>query len=141
MTVSLDGQDAAAAAELVDAYLDALPNSFDPAFRAAFLRHTAANPLFMAELLQALADRGDIAQDPMGAWRATARVNWSILPARIEGVLDERIGRLDQDLRDTLRVASVEGERFTAEIVAHLRNVDERGLVLRLSEEVGKNNT
>ncbi len=138
VTVSLDGQDAAAAAELVDAYLDALPNSFDPAFRAAFLRHTAANPLFMAELLQALADRGDIAQDPMGAWRATARVNWSILPARIEGVLDERIGRLDQDLRDTLRVASVEGERFTAEIVAHLRNVDERGLVLRLSEEVGK---
>lgn len=138
VTISLDWQDPTAAAELVNAYLDAAPNRFSPEFRTALLRHTGANPLFMAELLEALVNRGDIAIDDTGAWRESASLDWSILPARIEGVLEERIGRLDQDLRDTLNVASVEGERFTAEIVARLRSVDERGLVLRLGEELGK---
>lgn len=138
ITIPMDWQDPSAAAGLVDAYLDAVPNRFSPTFRAELLRHTGANPLFMIELLESLTNRGNIEADAAGCWRETPSLDWSILPARVEGVLDERIGRLDQDLRDTLNVASVEGERFTAEIVARLRGVDERGLVLRLGEELGK---
>ncbi len=138
ITVVLDWPDAASAAALLDAYLDAVPNRLGPAFRAALLRQTGGNPLFLVESLTLLAERGAIVQDDAGRWHEVGELDWQILPARIEGVLDERIGRLDPDLRETLTIASVEGERFTAEIVARLRSVDERSLVLRLSEELGK---
>jgi predicted ATPase len=44
---------------------------------------------------------------------------------RVEAVIAERIGRLDQPLRAALRVANVEGELFTAEVVARVRATDE----------------
>ena len=37
------------------------------------------------------------------------------LPARVEGMIAERIGRLDEELREMLTAASVEDEEFTAE--------------------------
>jgi predicted ATPase len=46
--------------------------------------------------------------------------------------------RLEPDLRETLAVASVEGEEFTAEVVARVRAVDERELVRQLSGELAK---
>lgn len=138
ITVVLDWPDAASAAALLDAYLDAVPNRLGPAFRAALLRQTGGNPLFLVESLTLLAERGAIVQDDAGRWHEVGELDWQVLPARIEGVLDERIGRLDPDLRETLRFASVEGERFTTEIVARLRQTDERALVLRLSDELGK---
>jgi len=57
---------------------------------------------------------------------------------RVEGVIEERIGRLDEELREALTVASVEGEEFTAEVVARVRDLDERGLVRRLSRELDR---
>lgn len=55
----------------------------------------------------------------------------------MEGVIERRIGRLDPELREALTVASVQGEDFTAELVAQVQGVDERELVRRLSGEVG----
>lgn len=46
------------------------------------------------------------------------------------------IGRLEDELRQTLTVASVEGDDFTAQVVARVRQADERGLVPRISREL-----
>jgi predicted ATPase len=61
------------------------------------------------------------------------------LPARVEAVIAERIGRLVPPLRTALRVASVEGELFTAEVVARIRATDEQEVLNRLSGELDHN--
>ncbi|MFQ5857821.1 MAG: hypothetical protein ACE5LU_19630, partial [Anaerolineae bacterium] len=59
-------------------------------------------------------------------------------PGGADPGLEERIGRLEAELRETLTVASVEGEAFTAEVVAQVRKVDERSLVRQLGRELDK---
>ena len=54
----------------------------------------------------------------------------------MEGVIEERIGRLEHDLRQMLTVGSVEGEDFTAEVVARVQAAETRGLIQRLSGEL-----
>ena len=44
-----------------------------------------------------------------------------------------RLGRLDEPSQEALRVASVEGEVFTAEVVAQVRATGEQEMVARLS--------
>jgi ABC-type oligopeptide transport system substrate-binding subunit len=56
----------------------------------------------------------------------------------VEGVIEARIGRLEDELRDLLAVASVEGEDFTAQVVAQVEEVNERKLLRRLSGELEK---
>ncbi len=63
-------------------------------------------------------------------------VNWSVLPAKVEGVIEQRIGRLEKELQGLLAVASIEGESFTAEVIARVRGLDELELVQRLGQEL-----
>ena len=65
-------------------------------------------------------------------------MGWETLPARVEAVIAERFGRLAQPLRAALRVASVEGEVFTAEVVARVRATGEREILGRLSGELDR---
>jgi tetratricopeptide (TPR) repeat protein len=83
-------------------------------------------------------ERGDLVHDEKGHWEVAPRMNWNALPARVEGVIQKRIGRLDSDLRETLTVASVEGEVFTAEVIARVLGIEEQALVRHLSGELDK---
>jgi adenylate cyclase len=120
----------------VDALLDAEPNRLGPPFRQALLRHTGGNPLFTVELLRTMQERGDIVRDQDSRWVETEGLDWTTLPSRVEGVIEERLGRLGAELYDTLTVASVEGKAFTAEVVAQVRGMEARDLVRRLSGEL-----
>ncbi|MFQ5855117.1 MAG: AAA family ATPase [Anaerolineae bacterium] len=122
----------------VDALLDAEPNRLDEAFREALYRHTRGHSLFTVELLRDMQERGDLLQDEAGRWVGRPALDWDALPARVEGVIAERIGRLETELRETLTVASVEGEDFIAEVIARAQALDERGVVRRLSGELEK---
>jgi ABC-type oligopeptide transport system substrate-binding subunit/class 3 adenylate cyclase len=122
----------------VDAFIDSERNRLSTEFRAALFAHTEGHPLFTVELLRNLQERGNIAQDTDGEWVETGELDWSVLPARVEGVIEERIGRLEDELKETLTVASVEGVDFTAQIVARVREVKERALVRQLSQELDK---
>lgn len=122
----------------VDALLDAEPNQLGPGFRRALHRQTEGHPLFTIELLRALQERGNIVRDEAGRWVEGAALDWTRLPARVEAVIEERIGRLPPNLRRVLAAASVEGEIFTAQIVARVQHLDERELLRALSEELEK---
>jgi adenylate cyclase len=122
----------------VDSLLDSEPNDLGEGFRRALLQHTDGHALFTVELLRALQERGDLVQDPAGRWVPGPALDWGALPPRVEGVIEERIGRLAEGLREALTVASVEGEEFTAEVVAQVREMEARELVWRLSEELQK---
>lgn len=122
----------------VDAFLSTEPNRLGQEFRQALYHHTNGHPLFTIELLRAMQERGDLVRDEQGRWIEGQILDWKALPARIEGVIEERIGRLEKSLRETLTVASVEGEDFIAEVVAHVQAIDARRLVRRLSGELQK---
>jgi oligopeptide transport system substrate-binding protein len=122
----------------VDAFLDSEPNTLDENFRQALYRHTGGHPLFTIELLRAMQERGDLIHDEQGRWIEGPALDWGTMPARVEGVIEERVGRLETELREILSVASVEGEDFTAQVIAQVQEIGERHLLRELSQELEK---
>ncbi len=122
----------------VDALLDSEANRLDEEFRAQLARSTGGHPLFAVEILRGLKERGYVYRDEQGRWAARPTVAWSPLPDRVEGVIEKRINRLEAELREPLEVASVEGEAFTAEVVAQIVGVDEASLVRLLSGDLSR---
>jgi len=122
----------------VDAFLNIRPNRLGEDFRQALFRHTDGHPLFTTELVQDMQERGDLVLNETGQWVEERELDWDDLPARVEGVIEERISRLKADLRGILTIASVEGEAFTAQVVARVQAMEERELVRRLSGELEK---
>jgi ABC-type oligopeptide transport system substrate-binding subunit/class 3 adenylate cyclase/tetratricopeptide (TPR) repeat protein len=122
----------------VEAFVDSEPNQLSEGFRRALYEHTAGHPLFTVELLRNMQERGDLARDGQGFWVEGSTLDWAVMPARMEGVIEERIGRLEEDLRETLTIASVEGEDFTAQVVGQIQEVSERKILARLSRELEK---
>jgi tetratricopeptide (TPR) repeat protein len=125
----------------IDAYLNLESNRLGEDFRAEMYRHTGGFPLFTLELLQDMRERGDLVLDEDGYWVEGRDLDWDQLPAKVEGVIEERVGRLDTDLQDLLSIAAVEGARFTVQVLA---GAQERGepqeiekLVDRLEQSQG----
>jgi tetratricopeptide (TPR) repeat protein len=118
--------------------VDSEPNHLDAAFREALFTRTDGHPLFTIELLRNLQERGNLVKDKDGSWILGSTLDWGTLPARVEGVIGERIARLPEGLRETLTVSSVMGYEFNAQVVARVQKVQERELVKGLSRELEK---
>ncbi len=123
--------------EFVDAYLDSEVNELDSNFRETFFKHTQGHALFTAELLSAMKDRCDLYKQG-GKWLAKDNIDWQTLPAKVEGVIEVRIGRLPNEQRELLGVASVQGEAFIGEAVAQVQKQDEREVICTFSSEMDK---
>lgn len=136
--IPLGQEEAAARRRFVDSLIDSEPNLLSEPFRQALLRHTGGHALFTVELLRALQERGNLTRDDSGKWVEGAQLDWGALPPRVEGVIEERIGRLAEELREVLTIASIEGEDFTAEVVAQIQQVEVRGLIRQLSRELAQ---
>jgi serine/threonine protein kinase/predicted ATPase len=124
--------------EFVDALVDARPNKLRELFRDAVFRQTRGHPLFTVELLRSMQERGMLVQDPDGLWVERPTLDWKTLPARVEGVIAERIARLPEDARRVLGIACVQGEEFTAEVLARIHRTDEREMIRLLSDDLDK---
>jgi adenylate cyclase len=135
ITVDLDQ---AERRDFVQALLDSEPNRLGQSFREMLFRQTQGHPLFTVELLRGLQEQGNLVQDQEGHWIEGTSLDWDRLPARVEAVIAERIGRLPQPLRAALRVASVEGDAFTAEVVARIGIADERDIVRWFSQALDR---
>lgn len=127
----------------VDELLDTEPNRLGDEFRQELFRRTGGNPFFTTQLLQAMQDRGKrselggLLRDEKGRWIEGPNMDWETLPDKVGGVVEERIDRLEEEeLREILRVASVQGKDFTAQVVAHVRQIEEPQLLWKLSEEL-----
>jgi predicted ATPase/DNA-binding XRE family transcriptional regulator len=120
----------------VDTLLDVEPNQLDESFRAALYERTEGHPLFTVELLRDLQARGDLTPDAAGRWTQGAAIDWNALPVRVEAVIAQRVDRLDHELREMLTVASVEGEGFSAQLLARVLKRDEWEVLRRLSQEL-----
>lgn len=119
--------------KFVWALVDIEPNKLDDQFRDELLHHTSGHALFTVELLREMRERGDLKKDKDGFWFKKKGFSWEELPSRVEGVIETRLGRLDNDELQTLHVASVEGETFTGEVIAKVQGADSRQLIHQLS--------
>jgi ABC-type oligopeptide transport system substrate-binding subunit/transcriptional regulator with XRE-family HTH domain len=134
--IDLGSTTAAEGRRFVDALLDSEPNRLAEQFRAALFGRTRGQPLFTVELLHAMRERGDVVRDADGRWIAGPALAWDALPSRVEAAIKQRIDRLGDTLRDILTVASVEGEEFTAEVLAQAQATTDRELLRTLSQEL-----
>lgn len=124
--------------KFVDDLLDVERNRLGKRFRSALFDRTGGHPLFTVELLRAMKERGDLLKvdEADGAWIEGPTLDWDVLPARVEAVIEERIDRLEPEMQDILTVASVEGEAFTVQIVTDVMDLPERSTLRRLSQDL-----
>ncbi|MFB2972537.1 tetratricopeptide repeat protein [Aerosakkonema sp. BLCC-F183] len=120
----------------VDALINSQPNKLSRVFRDVLFERTGGHALFTKELLRSMQERGDLIQDTDGYWLESPQLNWDRLPARVEGIIEERIGRLSNELREILNIACVEGQDFTVQVIAKIQKIRERELVSKLSREL-----
>lgn len=121
-----------------DALVDCYPNMLGQSFRARFWNLTQGHPLTAVEMLKSMLDSGGLVKDRSGCLVEGDALDWGILPARIEALIKERLDRLPKRLRNILTAASVEGEYFTAETIAHALKIDEEEIIQTLRDEIGK---
>lgn len=121
-----------------DRLLDTEPNRFDRAFRDRLFERSEGHPLFTVELLRMLQDRGVLRKDADGVWYTERDVEITELPDRVEAVIEERINRLQANLREILTCASVEGEQFTAEVIMKVRHLEELKVAEQLDRELDR---
>ena len=136
--LELEEQRADEGRQFIDELLDTEPNDLGSGFRDALYERTGGHPLFSIELLRSMQERGDLTQSDEGRWIQGPSLNWDRLPEKVEAVIQERVGRLEDELRELLSVASVEGESFTAQVVGRVQEVQERQLFRQLSQELEK---
>lgn len=135
--INLDQEELSEGRAFVDALLDTEPNQLGVSFREQLFQRTKGYPLFTVELLRAMQEGGQLVQDQQGAWHSTASLNWDALPTRIEVVIEQQISRLPVDCQELLKVASVIGEEFAAEIVALAAGEQPQSVIQRLSDILG----
>jgi tetratricopeptide (TPR) repeat protein len=136
VAIALDDETPAETQGFVDALVDSEPNRLEADFRRRLHDRTRGHPLFTTELLRDMQERGDLVRDAEGRWITGPSLDWNALPARVEGVLEERIARIRQEVQELLTVASVEGETFTVQVIGRLKQLDERQLLRILTQEL-----
>ncbi|RME47077.1 MAG: tetratricopeptide repeat protein, partial [Chloroflexi bacterium] len=143
--------------EFVAAYIDAAysPHNLDERTIRLIAERTQGHPLFTIELLRSMEERGWLTRQPSGVstrllapsspaagtdgvWTCPLKLDLDALPPRMEAVVAERISRLTDEQRRILTVASVEGDEFTAQVIAQVEGLSELALVQILEEELQK---
>jgi len=122
--------------KFIDAYLDLEPNQLDKTFREKLFQYTCSHPLYTVEMLYDMKQRGDLKKNATDEWTASESLDWNSLPPRIEAAIEERLCHLPQYLLDLLKTASIEGERFTAEVVASVLGEGEKHILEQLRQEL-----
>ena len=117
----------------IDLLLDSEPNRLEKSFRGMLFQHTGGHPLFTVELLRGMQERGGLVKDQAGRWLVKEKLDWGHLPARVEAVIAERVNRLPVQHQALLAVACVEGETFTAELIARVQKTGEQEVISCLS--------
>jgi predicted ATPase len=84
--------------------------------RSWILLKSEGNPFFVEEVIRMLIDRGAIIRQN-GDWIAGETIEQIEIPDNLQGLLSARIDRLPEEVKNTLRVASVIGRQFPVKVL------------------------
>jgi DNA-binding SARP family transcriptional activator/predicted ATPase len=133
IVLNLDRVAEAEGRRFVDALLDVEPNQLDETFRQTLFGHSRGHALFTVELVRQMEDQGQLVQDRSGRRVPGSPIEWTALPTKVEAVIARRLHLLPPALYRILATASVEGEQFTADVLAHILHLDHARLAEELS--------
>ncbi|MEP7199889.1 MAG: AAA family ATPase, partial [Chloroflexota bacterium] len=97
--------------------IEALPDNI----RTIILQKAEGNPFFVEEVIRMLMDRGAIVKKD-NAWAAGKEIETVEIPDNLQGLLLARIDRMPEDVKRTLRVASVIGRQFSVRVLEQVLN-------------------
>jgi len=92
--------------------IEALPHPI----RDSILLKAEGNPFFVEEVIRMLIDRGAIIRQN-GQWTAVKEIDTVEIPDNLHSLLLARIDRLPEEVKHTLRVASVIGRQFSVNLL------------------------
>ncbi len=101
--------------------------------RQNIVERSRGNPFFIEELVNSLAERGDL-DGQHGAYRSARPSDHTPLPATIEAVLTARVDRLPAPIRRVLQGASVIGREFPIAILERVSEAEPNGLAGALAQ-------
>jgi len=90
--------------------------ALSPESRELILRKSEGNPFYVEEVIRMLIDQGAIIKEN-GDWVAGENLEHIEIPDNLQGLLLARIDRLPEDVKHTLRVASVIGRQFPVKVL------------------------
>ena len=112
---------------------DLLGTAFVPReFEELVANRTDGNPLFVEELTRSLLESGDLVRHGDG-YALTRPPEALEIPTSVQGVLIQRVDRLDAELKSLLQIASVLGRVFTYPLLSAVAQLD-GGLERNLAE-------
>ncbi len=85
--------------------------------RERVMAKSEGNPYFAEEIVRSLISSGGLVRDAAGALRATRHVDQIAIPDTLQGVIIARIDRLDDDVKQVLKMASVIGRSFLYKVL------------------------
>jgi len=99
-----------------------------PEFRRAIFETCEGNPLFIEEVLRALAERGDV-EYREGSWRRTKEVADIVIPDTLRDAILERFTTLPEETQNVLRYAAVIGQDFDFDLLLRVTGSEDADLV------------
>ena len=113
-------------------------HAFSSALITQIQQVTNGHPLFLTQLFALWQETGVIVAtvdtEPLPLWRLADENHLELaIPTRIQTVLEHRLRLMGDDLRKIAVSASVEGEEFTAQVLAHLNKLEEGAVYDHLS--------
>jgi tetratricopeptide (TPR) repeat protein len=96
-----------------------------PQVREMIVRKAEGNPFFLEEIIRGLIDVGAVVRDSTtGRWQATAQIEMITIPDTIQGVIMARVDRLEEDVKQALKTASVIGRSFLYRVLRAVAEAD-----------------
>ncbi len=95
--------------------------------RELILQKAEGNPFFLEEVIRVLIDLGGLVRDRgTGRWRVTAQAGQIAIPDTLQGVIMARIDRLEGEVRDVLKLASVIGRSFFYRVLKAIAEAEQQ---------------
>ena len=96
--------------------------------RTLILKRAEGNPFFVEEVIRMLIDREAIIQEGH-RWVACEQIETVEIPDNLQGLLLARIDRLPDNIKQTLRVASVIGRQFSVKVLDEVLQTVQNGRI------------
>jgi class 3 adenylate cyclase/tetratricopeptide (TPR) repeat protein len=93
---------------------DALPTGLFPLIHA----RAEGNPFFMEEIVRALIEQRALTPDTSGVGWPPMQLEHLAIPDTIQGLLQARLDRLEPEVREVVRIASVIGRTFSRRVLS-----------------------